>query len=84
MECHSQGNVTKKECQQNLKVTQNERSLTMSLKMEVHSKWNITQNGMSLKTECHSKWKFTQNGISLKMDGQSKWNVTQNRNSLKM
>ena len=34
----------------------------LSLKMECHSKWNVTQNGMprtqngmSLKMECHSK-----------------------------
>ena len=46
----------------------------MSLKMECHSKWNVTQNGMSLKIECHSKWNVTQKGmshkkgISLKMD----------------
>ena len=26
-----------------------------SLKMECHSKWNVTQNGMLLKMECHSK-----------------------------
>ena len=26
-----------------------------SLKMECHSKQNVTQNGMSLKMECHSK-----------------------------
>ena len=39
-----------------------------SLKMECHSKWNVTQNGMSLKVECHSKWNVTQNGMSLKME----------------
>ena len=38
-----------------------------SLKMECHSKWNVTQNEMSLSMECHSKWNITQNGISLKM-----------------
>ena len=38
-----------------------------SLKMECHSKWNVTQNGMSFKMECHSERNITQNGISLKM-----------------
>ena len=27
----------------------------MTLKMECHSKLNVTQNGMSPKVECHSK-----------------------------
>ena len=45
-------------------VTQNTMSfkIKMSLKMECHSKWNITtQNGMSLKLECHSKGNDNQN-----------------------
>ena len=33
----------------------------MSLKMENHLKWNVTQNRMSLKMECQSKWNVTQN-----------------------
>ena len=50
-------------------VTQNE----MSLKMECHSKLNVT------KMECHSKWNVTtQNGMSLKMEYHLKGNDTQN------
>ena len=55
-----------------------------SLKMECHSKWNVTKNGMSLKKECHSKWNVTKNGISLKIECHPKWNVTQNGMSLKI
>ena len=44
----------------------------MSLKMEFHLKWKVTQNGtqsgMSLKIKCNSKWNVTQNGMSLKME----------------
>ena len=40
----------------------------MSLKLECHSKWNVTQHGMSLKIECHLKLNVTQNRISLKME----------------
>ena len=58
--------------------------IQMSLKMECHSKWNDTQNGMKLKMECNSKWIVTQNGLSLKMECHSKWNATQNGMSLKM
>ena len=51
-------------------VTQNE----IPLKMECHSKWNVTlkwtvtQNRMSLKIKCHLKWIVTQYGISFKME----------------
>ena len=34
----------------------------LSLKMECHSKWNVTQNGMSLQ------WNVTQNEITLQME----------------
>ena len=37
----------------------------MSLKIEHHLKWNVTQSGMSLKKEGHPKWNVTQNGMSL-------------------
>ena len=66
----------------------------MSLKIECHLKWNVTQNRMSLKKECHLKQNVTQmekiqigllskmechlNQIRLKTDCHSKWNVTQN------
>ena len=62
----------------------------ISLKLEYHSKWIVTQNRMSPKSECPrhvmslSKWNVTKNGISLKMELHSKWNVTQNGMSLKM
>ena len=56
----------------------------LSLKIECHSKWNVTQNGISLKMECHSKWNVIQNGMSLKMEFHLKWNVTQNGMSLTM
>ena len=49
----------------------------MSLKMECHSKLDITQNRMSLKLG-------TQNVMSPTMEWQSKNNVTQNGMSLKM
>ena len=39
----------------------------MSLKIEYHSKRNVTQNGTSLKMDCHFKWNVTQNRMSLKM-----------------
>ena len=60
----------------------------MPLKMEYHSKWNVTlngislqwnvtqmechKNGMSQKIECHSKWNVTQNGMSPKIECHSK------------
>ena len=50
----------------------------MSLKVECHSKWNVTQN------EIYSKWNVTQNGMALKMECRTKWNVTKNGMSLKM
>ena len=43
----------------------------MSLKMEYHLKWNVTQDKISFRIECHL------NGISLK------WNVSQTGMSLK-
>ena len=57
-------------------------------KMECHSKWKVTQNGMSLNMECH-KNNVIENGISLKMECHSnvihsKWNATQNGMSLKI
>ena len=58
--------------------------IILSLRMECHSKLNVTQNGMSLKKECHSEWNIAQNWMSLKMDRHSKWNVTQHVISLKM
>ena len=48
----------------------------MSLKMECHSKLNVTENGMSLKMECH----LNQNGMSLRIEYHLKWNVTQKVN----
>ena len=42
----------------------------MTLKMECHSKWNFSQNGISLKNN------VTQNEISLKFAGHSKLSVT--------
>ena len=56
----------------------------MPLKMECHSKWNVTQNRISLRMECHSKWYVTQNGMSPKMEFHSKWNVTKIGMSLKI
>ena len=51
----------------------------MSLKIECHSKynvtqikWNVTQNGMSIKINAN------QNSMSPKLECHSKWNVTQN------
>ena len=35
----------------------------MSLKMEYHSKWNVTQKGMLLTLEYHSNWNVTQIGM---------------------
>ena len=49
----------------------------MSLKLEYHSKWNVTQNGISLKMECHSKFNITQNPMSLKFKCHSIWYVSQ-------
>ena len=50
----------------------------MSLKMECHSQWNVTQKGMS-----HTK-NVTQNGMSLKLECHSKFNITKNGMSLEM
>ena len=35
----------------------------MTLKIECHSQYNASQNGMSLKMEYHLKQNITQNGI---------------------
>ena len=57
-------------CQSKCNVTQN----LISLKMEFHSKlnvtlkWNVTQNGISLKIDFHSKLNVTQHGMSLKIE----------------
>ena len=62
------------ECYSKLNFTQN----AMSLKMECHLNWNVTQiwnvakNLMSFKIECHLKRNFTQNGVLLKMECHSK------------
>ena len=48
----------------------------MSLKIEFHSKQNVTQNEMSLKMQYHSKRNVIKNGVSLKKECHSKWNVT--------
>ena len=67
----------------------------MSLKMQCHSKLDVTQNWMSLKgnvnqnkmsleMECPFKWNFTKNFISLKIECHSKWNVIKNGKSFKM
>ena len=52
----------------------------MSLKLECHSKWNVTQNFMLPKMECHLKCNFNQNWMSLKIECYSKWNVTKKLN----
>ena len=44
----------------------------MSLKIDRHSKWNVTQNVMSFKIDCHSSL------MQLKMKCRIKWNVTKN------
>ena len=61
----------------------------MSLKIEWHSKWNDTQDGISIKMECQLKWNVTPNGMLLKKRMYfkiefAKWIVTQNETSLKM
>ena len=64
MECESKiGMSFKVEC---YLVTQD----GMSLKMQWHSKFNVTQEGMSqkLKIDCHSKWNATQKAKSHKME----------------
>ena len=38
----------------------------MSLKLEYHLNWNVTEIKMSLKLECHSNFKVTQFLMSLK------------------
>ena len=55
-----------------------EFQIRMSLKMQFHSKWDVTQNRLSLKKECHSKLNVTQHRTSLK------WNATQNAKSHNM
>ena len=37
----------------------------MSLEMECHLKYNVTQTGISLKMEYQSQWNATENGKSL-------------------
>ena len=49
IEFHSISNVT--------------NSNEMSLKMECHSKWNGTKNGISIKNKCHLTWNVTQIGM---------------------
>ena len=44
----------------------------MSLKMEFHSKWNVTQIGMSLKMDVTQIWNVTKNGMLLKIYGNLK------------
>ena len=61
MECHSKWNFTEKWMSLKM-VTQN----GMSLKLECHSKYNVTLN------KCHSKRNATQNVMSLKMECYSK------------
>ena len=39
----------------------------ISLEMECHSKWTVTQNGIPEKRELHSKWNISPNEMSLKM-----------------
>ena len=56
----------------------------MSLKMESHSKWNGTQNGVSLKMEFHSNWNVTEIEMSLKLKCHSKWNYSLIGMSLKL
>ena len=69
------------ECLTKLNVSQNGMSHKMEcqlngllLKMEYHSKLNVTQNFMLLKMEYHSKWNVTL----------LKRNVTQNEMSFKI
>ena len=61
----------------------------MSLEMECHLKWNVTQNGISLIIECIKNGITLTNKMSLKtkfyskwvvafkIEFHSKWNVTQ-------
>ena len=62
----------------------------MSLNMEYHSIWLVTQNGMSLqngmsfKMEYPSNLNVTQKGLSLQMECHPKSNVTQKGMSLKI
>ena len=64
LECHSNWSATKIEIPLKLYVTQ----IKISLNLEFHLHWNVTQNGMSLKLKCHSRWNVTQIGMSLKVD----------------
>ena len=66
----------------------------MSLKMECHSKWIVTENNILQKKnvtqiefhlkKCHSKLNVNQNGISPKIECHSKLNVTHNGMSFKV
>ena len=51
-------------CHFKIDVTQN----GISLKIECHSKWIVTEKGLwnVLKTYCHSKYDVTHNGMSHK------------------
>ena len=52
----------------------------MSLKLECHSNWNVTQIGMTLKLKCHSIWNVTQIEVSFKLECHLNLNVTQKEN----
>ena len=56
----------------------------MSLKLECHSNWNLTQIRMSLKLESHLNWNVTQIGMSLTFKSHQNGNFTQIRMSLKL
>ena len=49
----------------------------MSIQIECHSNWNVTQNGISLKMECHPKLNVNKIGMSVKLECHSNWNVTE-------
>ena len=55
----------------------------MSLKLECHLNWNVTQIGMSVTFECHLILNVSQIRISLKLECHTTCNVTQIRMSLK-
>ena len=44
----------------------------MSLNLDCHLNWNVTQIGMSLKLECHLIWNVTQILMSLKLEFHSR------------
>ena len=61
MKCCSKCNVTLSRMSLKWNVTQSGMSLNgISLKIEYHSKWNVTQDGMSLRLDCHLNWNVTQ------------------------